>query len=166
MSGRPGGCDPRLIFELAEGALEPARRRRALAHLESCPLCRARYERERRLSERLRLASPPATGSVRREVAMELPTRTAAVRAAWVVLCLALLLADGAALGLAGANPLAFASGLLGLFWAVASGLATAGRVLVEAAGGVLLAALAAGALADLLVAAVVVSARRRARQA
>lgn len=166
MRGSRGGCDPRLVFELAEGALEPGRRRQVLSHLESCPGCRARYERERRLSEQLRQASVPPAGSVCREVAMELPTRPAGVRFAWVFLCLAVLLADGAALVLAGVNPLVFASGLLGLFWAVASGLATAGRVLVEAAGAALLVALAAGALADLLVAAIVISARRRARQA
>ncbi|QYJ17066.1 hypothetical protein Rxycam_02903 [Rubrobacter xylanophilus DSM 9941] len=166
MSGSPGGCDPRLVFELAEGALEPGRRRRVLAHLDSCPDCRARYERERRLSEHLRLTTTPDAGSVCREVVMELSTRPTGVRLAWVVLCLGLLLADGAALVSAGMNPLVFASDVLGVFWAVTSGLATAGRVLLEAIGVILLIALAAGALVDLLVAAVVISARRRARQA
>ncbi|BBL78291.1 hypothetical protein RxyAA322_01450 [Rubrobacter xylanophilus] len=166
MSGSPGGCDPRLVFELADGALEPGRRRRALAHLDSCPGCRSLYERERRLSERLRRTPPPAAGSVCREVVMELSTRPTGVRLVWVVLCLGLLLVDGVALVAAGMNPLLFASDLLGVFWAVASGLATAGRVLLEAIGVILLIALAAGTLADLLVAVVVISARRRARQA
>jgi predicted anti-sigma-YlaC factor YlaD len=164
MSGR---CDPQVIFELADGALGPERAREIRAHLEACPGCRKLYEKELELSAflgSLELAEPR---SVCPGVAMALPTRPLKARLLWATLALALLLVASLGLSLDGTHPAVFAVNALDVFWGVVSGFADVARTMLVAAGPVLLAALAVGALLDLsLAAALLWMTRRRARAA
>jgi anti-sigma factor RsiW len=168
MSGyRP--CDPEEVFELADGALSPEREQEARAHLAACPPCRRLYENELRLNftlSSLRSAEPPCR-SVRKGVAMALPTRAWKVRIAWVAVALTLLIAASLALSLDGATPATLAVNAVGFFWGIVSGFADVVRAVLSAAGPTLAVALAIGALADLCIAAAVLFAtRRRLRQA
>ena len=168
MSGhRP--CDPEEIFELADGALAPEREHEARAHLAACPPCRRLYEKELRLNSTLcslRFAEPPCR-SVRRGVAMSLPTRPWKVRVMWVAVALTLLVAASLALSLDGATSAALVVNAIGSFWGLVSGFADVVRTTLSAAGPTIVAALAVGALADLCIAAAVLLAtRRRLRQA
>lgn len=168
MSGhRP--CDPEEIFELADGALAPEREQVARTHLAACPPCRRLYEQELRLNSTLgslRSAEPPCR-SVRRGVAMALPTRPWKVRLVWVAVALALLVAASLALSLDGATPAALVVNAVGFFWGLVSGFADVVRAVLWAAGPTLAVALAVGALADVCIAAAVLLAtRRRLRQA
>ena len=166
MSG-PRGCDPQVIFELADGALDRERAREMRDHLQACPGCRELYERELEINAFLgsmELAEPRSVGP---SVAMALPTRPLRARLLWAALALALLLVALAALSLDGARPGVFAVSALGVFWSVVSGFADVARTMVVAVGPVLLVALAVGALLDLtLAAALLWTTRRRARAA
>lgn len=170
MSGpRELRCDPEAVFELADGALGAKRAREARAHLDDCPGCREAYERELELNVLLRSSElvEPRTRSVCPVVAMALPTRPLKARLLWASLALMLLLAASLALSLDGANPVVFAANALSVFWGVVSGFADVARTTLAAAGPVLLAALAVGALLDLcLAAALLWATRRRAREA
>ncbi len=163
----PRGCDPQVIFELADGALGPERAHEIREHLDACPGCRELYEKELELNaflDSLELAEPR---SVCPGVAMALPTRPLKARLLWATLALALLLVASLALGLEGNNPAVFAVNALGVFWGVVSGFADVARTILVAVGPVLLVALAVGALLDLsLAAALLWMTRRRARAA
>ncbi|MEW6638515.1 MAG: zf-HC2 domain-containing protein [Actinomycetota bacterium] len=162
-------CDPELVFDLADGALTPEREREARAHLASCPVCKAAYEREVALSARLRDLEPLEAGcpSVCREVAMALPTRSRSVRLLWSVLAGFVLLASLGVWVTSDASPALAILGVLGSLWGLVSGGFDGMRTLAVLAGPVLLAALAVGAVLDLALAAFVLSlSRRRAREA
>ncbi len=163
----PRGCDPQVIFELADGALGSMQEREVRSHLEDCPGCRELYEREVKLSAflgSLELAEPR---SVRAGVAIALPTRPLKARLLWAAMALALLMVASLALSLDGTNPAVFAMNALGAFWGFVSGFADVARTMLVAVGPVLLIALAAGALLDLaLAAALLWMTRRRARAA
>ena len=169
MSGpRERRCDPEAIFELADGALGAQRVPETRAHLEECPGCRELYERELELNALLRSneLAEPRSRSVCPVVAIALPTRPLRARLLWASLALVLLLVASLALSLDGANPMVYAASALGVFWGVVSGFADVARATLAAAGPMLLAALAVGALLDLCLAAILWVARRRAREA
>lgn len=170
MSGaRDHGCDPEAIFDLSEGTLGADREREVRAHLSVCPGCRELYARE--MSLNASLGSLEFSGfrprSVCEGVAMALPTRPMKARVLWAVLAVGLLLAALLALGVGGAQPLAAVAGILGAFWGLVAGAAGLVQALLATAGWMLLAALLVGALADLVIAAAVLTAtRRRTREA
>lgn len=165
----PCRCDPKTIFELADGALGTARERETRAHLDECPGCRALYEKELELNAFLRSTefAEPRARSVCPGVAMALPTRPLKARLLWAALALTLLLTASLALSLDGINPAVFAVNVLGVFWGVVSGFADVVRAVLVVAGPFLLVALVAGALLDLfIVAALLWTTRRRVRGA
>ena len=163
----PCRCDPEVIFELADGALGPGRRREIRAHLDDCPGCRELYEKELELNAYLHAMEFAQSRSVCPGVAMALPTRPLKARLLWAALALALLLVASLALSLEGASPMVFAISALGVFWSLVSGFADVVQAVLVVAGPVLLVALAAGALLDLLLAAALLrTTRRRAREA
>jgi anti-sigma factor RsiW len=163
----PRRCDPEAIFELADGALGPGRRREIRAHLDDCPGCRELYEKEIELNSYLRSMEFAQSRSVCPGVAMALPTRPLKARLLWAALALALLLVASLALSLDGTNPMGFAVSALGVFWSFVSGFADVVQAVLVVAGPILLVALAAGALLDLLLAAALLrTTRRRAREA
>jgi predicted anti-sigma-YlaC factor YlaD len=163
----PCRCDPEAIFELADGALGPGRVREVRAHLDDCPGCRQLYEEELELNASLRAMKFAQSRSVCPQIAMELPTRPLKARLLWAALALALLLVASLALSLDGASPMDFAVSALGAFWSLVSGFADVVQAVLVVAGPVLLVALAAGALFDLLLAAALLrTTRRRAREA
>ena len=167
MSGpRERRCNSEAVFELADGALGADRAREARAHLDGC---RELYERELELNALLRSVelADPRSRSVCPMVAMALPTRPLKVRILWASLALILLAVASLALSLDGTNPMVFAVNALGVFWGVVSGFAEVARTTLVAAGPILIAALAVGALLDLcLAAALLWMTRRRAGEA
>lgn len=165
----PRRCDPETVFELADGALGAERAHEARAHLDDCPPCRELYERELEINALLRSTelADPRSRSVCPMVAIALPTRPLKARLLWTSTALILLLVASLALSLDGVNPVVFAVNTLGVFWGVVAGFADVTRTTVIAAGPILLAALAVGALLDLcLVAAFLWTTRRRSREA
>jgi anti-sigma factor RsiW len=163
----PGRCDPEAIFELADGALGPGRAYEIRAHLNDCPGCQELYERELELNAYLRSMEFAEPRSVYPQVAMALPTRPLKARLLWTVLTLVLLLVASLALSLDGTNPMVFAVSALGTFWSLVSGFADVVQAVLVVAGPVLLVALAAGALLDLVIAAALLwTTRQRAREA
>jgi predicted anti-sigma-YlaC factor YlaD len=168
MSG-PRGCNPEVVFELADGALGANRSREARAHLDHCPGCRELYERELELNALLRSAelADPRSRSVCPVVAMALPTRPLKARLLWASVALILLVAASLALSLEGTNPMVFAVNALDAFWGVVAGLTDVVQTMLGAAAPILLAALAVGTLLDLcLAAALLWTTRRHAREA
>jgi anti-sigma factor RsiW len=160
-------CDPKAIFELADGALGSERMREVRAHLDECPGCRNLYEEELELNASLRAMQFAQSRSVCPQVAMALPTRPLKARLLWAALALALLFLASLALSLDGTSPMSFAVSALGAFWSLVSGFADVVQAVLVVAGPVLLIALAAGALLDLLLAAALLrTTRRRAREA
>jgi predicted anti-sigma-YlaC factor YlaD len=160
-------CDPEVIFELADGALGQGRMREVQAHLDDCPGCRELYEEELELNARLHSMQFAEPRSICPGVAMALPTRPLKARLLWAALALALLLVASLALSLDGTNPMGFAVSALGVFWSFVSGFADVVQAVLVVAGPILLVALAAGALLDLLLAAALLwTTRRRAREA
>lgn len=164
-----GCCEPELIFELADGGLDPERKRAVQNHLESCPACRELYKRELDLNNFLdsfELSVPRQSRAVSRGVAMALPTRPIKARLLWSLLAGALLTVALLALELNGTNLVVSTMGTLGMLWSFAEGFADALQNAITAAATPLLAALAVGAVLDLLIAVAVFSAARRARRA
>ena len=162
----PLPCDPEPIFELADGSLAPERERKVRAHLRDCGGCRALYERELRLNASLCSLAFEEPRSVRRGVAMALPTRSIKARLLWTGLAVALLLTASVALMLGGTNIAALFVEAMGAFWGVVTGFADVVQVVFAVVGPALLAALAVGAVVDLVIAAVYLSVtRRRARE-
>lgn len=162
------GCDPERVFELADGGLTPEERRQAHSHLEDCPECRALYERELEMNDRLGSLEFPDPGpcSVSRQVAMALPTRAVKARLLWALAAAALLVVT---LLLLGASSMEFASLATGAFmalWSFAAGVANATLAVLDTLGPWALAALTVGAFLDLVLAAVVFSAARLSRRA
>jgi anti-sigma factor RsiW len=157
-------CDPETVFELADGALGAKRAREARAHLDECPKCHETYERELVLNALLRSSElgDPRARSVCRSIAMALPTRPLKARILWASVALILLVVASLALSLDGANPLVLATNTLGVFWGLVSGFADMARTTLVAAGPILLAALAVGALLDLCLAAALLWTTRR----
>jgi hypothetical protein len=163
----PRRCDPQVIFELADGALGPERARKVREHLEACPGCGQLYEKELELNAFLGSLEFAQARSVCPGVAMALPTRPWKARLLWAALALILLLVTSLALSLDGTHPAVFAVNALGVFWGFVSGFADVAQTILIAAGPVLLAALAVGALLDLFLAAALLwTTRRRARAA
>lgn len=163
------GCDPEVIFELAERTLDEDRKRRVLAHLEECPGCRELYEREMSLNAFLGSVefAELRSRSVCRGVAMALPTRPVKARLMWAVLALGLLVVALLALAVGGAQPTGFFTGLLGASWGVVVAGVEMVHTLLATAGWMMLAALMFGAIVDLIIAAAVLSlTRRRTREA
>ena len=158
----PCRCDPEAIFELADGGLGPGRMREVRAHLDECPGCRELYEEELELNACLRAMQLAQPRSVCPQVAMALPTRPLKARLLWAVLALALLLVASLALSLEGTSPMVFAVSALGVFWSLVSGSADVVQAVLVVAGPVIFVALAAGALLDLLLAAVLLRTTRR----
>lgn len=157
-------CDPEAVFELADGALAPDRRREIRHHVETCAECAELYEKERGLNEFLssvQLADGPER-SVCRGVAMALPTRRLGARLLWAGLAVAMVLASVVVVGLDGAVPMISVSSVLGGFWGYVSGITGLLHTMLAVAGSTVLIALVAGALVDLVIAAAVVSAARR----
>ena len=166
-----GACDPKKVFEFAEGSLETGQEREVREHLASCAGCRERYERELGLSadlSSLDLSGACSSRSVCQRVAMALPTRPTKVRVLWGLLASTILVAALVTLELNGAEPVTLATSVLGACWGVVAGSANVARAVFTAAGTTILLALALGALADVLIALAVVSVSRghRAREA
>ncbi|CAN5683506.1 hypothetical protein BH24ACT21_BH24ACT21_10270 [soil metagenome] len=160
------GCEPEEIFEFADRALTPEREQRVRAHLEQCPECHELYKRETRLNSCLKSLSFSEPCSVRAGVAMALPTRPLKARLLWTLLAGVLLSTALFALGINGVNPAVFIVDAMTMFWGSASMLTDLLDTVLAVAGGVLLGALAVGAVLDLLLAAVLMSVvRRRTRQ-
>jgi anti-sigma factor RsiW len=158
----PCHCDPEAIFELADGTLGPGRMLEVRAHLNDCPGCQELYEKELDLNAYLRSMQFAQSQSVCPQVAMALPTRPLKARLLWAVLALALLLAASLALSLEGTSPMVFVVSALGVFSSLVSGFADVVQAVLVVAGPILLVALAAGALLDLLLAAVLLRTTRR----
>lgn len=161
-----GPCDPEMVFELADGTLPPEQRGEVRAHLGACPECRDLYEREVNLNaylECLQSADSPDNGSrsVCQGVAMALPTRTMRARLLWGTLAVALLLAALLALNLNGENPITFFTSVVDMIWSLVSGVSRLIVTVFAVAGPFILIALALGAIADVVIAAVVFSAAR-----
>lgn len=161
MSGERKCCDPEVVFELADGALPPNRKREVASHLEDCPGCRDHYEKEKALSESLCSMGDVEVPSVCREVAMALPTRSMKARFLWAALAAGIFVSAALALALNGSAPLAMASGPLEVFWGVGSGIADVAAMLISFAAPAIIVALAVGAILDILVAGFVFSALR-----
>lgn len=162
-------CDPELIFELAERTLDVDREQEIYAHLDACPECRELYEQEMSLNATLGSLefSEIRPRSVCEGVAMALPTRPMKARMLWAILALGLLLVALLALGVGGVQPLAAITGVLGASWGLVAGAVEMVQALLATAGWMLLAALAVGALVDLVIAVAVLSVtRRRTREA
>lgn len=170
MSGTGGcNCDPESIFELAERTLDPEREREVRTHLQRCPGCRDLYEQDMKLTTFLCSLefSKLRSRSVCREVTMALPTRPYKARLLWAILALGLFVAALLALNLYGTNPLTSTTSIVEMLFGMISGFAGVFKTVLKVAGSVILVALAVGALADLLIAAAVLSAtRRRSREA
>lgn len=166
-SGEPL-CDPEVIFELADGSLSTERERQVRAHLGDCPHCREVYEKELHLNALLDSIEFPdlPSRSVCEGVVMALPTRPLKARLLWATLALALLVAASLALSLDGTNPAALVANALGQFWGLVSAFEDVVQTIFVATGTVLLIALAAGALLDVLIAATVIALTRRPREA
>ena len=162
-SPRRDCCDPRAVFELANGALGPERERDVRGHLTSCSGCRELYEREVGLVTLLGdvdFRAPDA--SVRREVVMALPTRCVGARLMWGALAVALLVAALLALVMDGANPLVPAADAVDLFRGFVLGVTDVTQTVFVVAGPTIVVALAVGAVLDLVIAAVVLAKSRR----
>jgi hypothetical protein len=168
----PCGCDPEKVFELADGTggwegLDPERERELREHLACCPGCRDLYERELDLSASLGsldLFAARFPRSVSQGVAMALPTRSAGARVLWGLLAGFLLVAALVSLNFNGTEPVILTMSVLGLFWGFVAGSANVARAVFDAAGPIILLVLALGALADLLIALVVLAASRNRR--
>lgn len=162
-------CDPEIVFELADRALDPGHEREVRRHLGACPGCRGLYEREMRLNDRLGSLrfSESQRGSVCESVAMALPTRPIKARILWAILALGLLTLALLALVSQGTNPAAFVMDAVETFQGAAMLLNDFLGTTLAAAGSVILVALAVGAVLDLLLAAILFSVvRRRTREA
>lgn len=161
-------CDQEAVFELVDGGLGPARRREVREHIDGCPGCKRIYRREIGLSRSLCSMEYAGSGfgSVSRSVAMALPTRRTRARFLWALLSVALLGVSLLALELYQSGPVGPVVDVLGMFWNFISETAELVRAALAAVGPVLLIALGAGALFDLLVATAVVTAVRRSRRA
>lgn len=165
------GCDPGLVFELADGSLAPEEARPVRRHLEGCPNCRRLYERERALSQSLRSAdyfdaprSATEGCAVHRAVAMALPTRRPLARLLWAVLAAGVLV--WAVLFVGAVEAMLSAVGALAAIRGLVSSAGEVSRAVLAAFWPGLLVILAVGAAADLLIACGVLLARRaRARQ-
>ena len=156
-------CDPRAVFELADGALGPEGERDVRSHLRGCPGCRGLYEREVSLGALLGAAEfEGGEASVRREVVMALPTRCVGARLIWGALALALLVAALLALVMGGTNPLVPAADAVDLFRGFVLGVTDVTQTVFVVAGPTIVGALAVGAVLDLVIAAVVLAKSRR----
>lgn len=160
------GCnrDPEMIFELAERSLDAGRARELNLHLDDCPDCRALYEREVRINERL--GSLKFSGanqrSVCESVAMALPTRPVKARLLWAILASGLLGIALFALGAQGAGTAAFVMNAVEAFQGTSMMLTDLLGTALAAAGSIALAALALGAVLDLLLVGILFSVSRR----
>ncbi len=162
----PFHCDPEPIFELADGSLGQERETEVRTHLRDCRGCRTLYEKELRLNSSLGSLAFEEPRSVCRGVAMALPTRSLRSRLLWAGLAVVLLLTTSVTLMLGGTNLVFLFVEAMSVFWGFVAGFADVIQVIFAAIGPVLLVVLAAGALVDLVLAAVYLSvSRRRARE-
>lgn len=159
------GCDPERVFELADSGSElGGQERETREHLASCPECRKLYERELELNAYLSspgFSSMRPSPSVSRGVAMALPTRSAGVRVFWGLLAGALLVASLVFLESNGTEPVILLISILGACWGFVAGSVKVAHTVLATAGPTILLLLALGALADLLIAFVVLSVSR-----
>ena len=166
----PRGCDPEKVFELADGWIGPEQGQEIKVHLASCRGCRELYERELVLNAFLNSLDPSGMGSrsVCQAVAMALPTRSVRVRILWGLLAGTFLVVALVSLRFNGTEPVILAMSTLGMCWGFVAGAAKVAHSVFAAAGSTILLVLAAGALADVFIALVVlfVSRNRRAREA
>jgi hypothetical protein len=169
----PCGCDPEKVFEYADRGGSPEglgseQEKEMKAHLASCSACRELYDRELDLNACLgsldfsEIRSMP--NSVYQGVAMALPTRPVRVRILWGLLASALLVLASLSLKLNGTEPVILAMSTLGVCWGLVVGSAKVAHSFFAAAGPTILLVLALGALADLLIALVVLSVSRSRR--
>ncbi len=170
----PCGWDPEKVFELADasgsrGGLNPEQEQKVHWHLASCPRCRELYERELNMNAFLSSLDFPVISprSVCQGVAMALPTRSLRARLLWGLLASALLVLAFASLEFNGTKPVVLAISTLGTCWDFVAGSARVAHAVFAAAATTILLVLALGALADLLIAFLVlaVSRYRRARE-
>lgn len=168
-------CDPEKIFELADascspGGLDPEGEQQMREHLRSCPGCRELYERELSLNASLGSLDFPAgcCRSVSQGVAMALPTRSLKARILWGLLATVLFMVAFVCLGFSDTKPVVLTMDTLGMCWDFIAGLANMARVVLTIAAPVIILVLALGALADLLIALMILLASRyrRAREA
>lgn len=166
-----GCCNPEEIFDLAEGNLDPERRRVVRSHIESCNVCEARYEREVSLSAGFCAGHgffpKPATpkcdhDSVSREVVMNLPTRSRLARLAWGILAVGILAVTVFAFGTGGDNLFFVATGGAESFIGYVTAVSDVFKMVLAFVTPFLLVALAVGLVLDLLIGAVVFVAARR----
>ncbi len=76
-------CDElqRELSAYLDGALSPEQAARLARHLEGCAACRARYEREQAVVERVRkVKEPPAPSELRRRILRTLDDEDARAR--------------------------------------------------------------------------------------
>lgn len=168
--GAPGGgcCTAEEVFEYVDGSLEPGREREVRAHLRRCGRCEELRERERSLSAALR--SPGLRemgwleergGGASHRVAMALPTRSPYAKAMWGGGAALILVAALVSLSLHSVQPFSSLTRFMSLCWGLTSGLSDAAGVILAVSGWTILAALAIGALVDVLIAATVIAAAR-----
>jgi hypothetical protein len=164
----PCGCDPEKVFEYADGGngpegLDPERERKMREHLASCQGCRELYERELDLNAFLSSLdfSVMHLRPVSRSVAMALPTRAMGPRILWGLLAGALLVGAFISLEFNGTEPVILLMSILGTCWGLVMSSAKVAHAVFTAAGPTILLVLALGALADLLIAFVVLFASR-----
>ncbi len=171
----PCSCDPEEVFELADErvgpeGLDPERRREIRKHLASCSWCRELYERELGLNAFLGSLdlSTGLSRSVSQGVAMALPTRSSGARILWSLLAGVLLVVAFVSSEFIGMEFMILLMSILGACWGFVAGSVDVAHAVFAAAGPTILLVLALGALADILIALVVVSFSRgrRAREA
>jgi hypothetical protein len=172
--GEFGPCDPEKVFEFADRGSEefdPEQEQKMREHLDFCTECWELYERELNLNaflNSLDFSEAYFARSISQHVAMALPTRSTWVRISWGLIASALLITAFVSLKSNGTEPIILAASTLGACWGFVAGSAKVAHSVFGAVGPILLLVLALGALADLLIALIVlsVSRKRRVREA
>lgn len=167
------GCDPEKVFEFADTSatpegMDPEQKRTMREHVLSCRECRELYDRELDLNaflSSLDFSVVRSAPSVSRGVAMALPTRSLGMRISWGLLASALLVAALVSLKFNGTEPVILLMSTLSACWGFVAGSVKVADTVFAAAGPTILFLLALGALADLLIACVILS-RSRSRRA
>lgn len=163
-------CDPEKVFEFADRGsveLDPKQEQKMREHLTSCTECRELYERELNLNaflNSLDFSELCFARSVSQHVAMALPTRPTWVRIFLGLIASLLLITAFVSLKSHGTEPIILVASTFGACWGFVAGSTKVAHSVFAAAGPILLLVLASGALADLLIALVVLSVSRKRR--
>jgi hypothetical protein len=163
-------CNPEKVFEFADRGSEgfdPEQKQKMREHLACCAECRELYERELSLNAflaSLDLAEVCACRSISQHVVMALPTRSTWVRIFWGLIASVLLVTAFVSLKSNGTEPIILVASTVGACWGFVAGSAKVAHSVFATAGPILLLVLALGALADLLIALVVLSVSRKRR--